>query len=269
MGYRFDDDTSVSLVEAGRYEVDLHGDWSIGNALHGGYLLSVACRAALADDPHPDLVSVAANFTRRAEPGPAQALVERTREGRRLGFSRVTVVQDGGPVLDAIVTSGTLLDDPPLWTETPEVDWVEPDFDADVLSWKGMRPPMLGLRDVHLDPRMPFLAGDTSGPPVMSGWLRFSDGRDADPVATAFLCDALPPVTFAQGRLGWAPTIQLSLTVRAHPAPGPTWVTMRGGSEVGGYLDEHFQVWDSARRLVAQGYQLAGSPRELSRPAPG
>jgi hypothetical protein len=261
MGYRFDDDTAVSLVEPGRYAVHLHSDWSIGDALHGGYLLSVACRAALADDPHPDLLSVAANFTRRADPGPAQALVERTREGRRVGFSRVTIVQGDGPVLDAVVTAGTLVDDPPLWTELSGVDWVEPDFEAGGALLGGQRPPMFGLRDVHLDPRMPFLAGDTGGPPVMSGWLRFSDGRDADPLSMPFLCDALPPITFTQGRLGWVPTIQLSLTVRAHPVPGPTWVTVRGGTEVGGYLDEQFQVWDSARRLVAHGYQLAGSPR--------
>jgi acyl-coenzyme A thioesterase PaaI-like protein len=260
MGYRFDEDTAVSLVEPGRYAVELNGDWSIGNALHGGYVMSVACRAALADDPHPDLLAVAANFTRRAEPGPAQALVERTREGRRVGFSRVTLVQDGGVLLDAVVTSGTLTDDPPLWTELSEVDRVPPDF-PDEPYWGGFRPPMIGLRDVYVDPRLPLMSGDTGGPPVVSGWLRCSDGRDPDPIAMPFLADALPPVTFAQGRTGWVPTIQLSMMVRTRPSPGPVWVTMRGGIETGGYLDEQFEVWDSAGRLVSHGYQLAGSPR--------
>jgi acyl-coenzyme A thioesterase PaaI-like protein len=261
MGYRFDEDTAVSLVAAGRYSVQLHRDWSIGNAMHGGYVLAVACRAALADDAHPDLVSVAANFLRRAEPGAAEAVVERTRTGRRMGFSRVQLVQDGTSVLDAIVTTGALNDDPPVWTEVSEVDNVPPDFETAVPEWGGFRPPMQGLRDVHLDPRMPFLRGDMSGPPVMSGWLRFSDGRDPDALAMAYLCDALPPVTFAQGRIGWVPTIQLSLSVRAKAAPGPCWVTMRGGVETGGYVDEQFEVWDGAGRLVAHGYQLAGSPR--------
>jgi Acyl-CoA thioesterase N-terminal domain/Acyl-CoA thioesterase C-terminal domain len=261
MGYRFDDDTAVSLVETGRYSVHLHKDWSIGNALHGGYVLSVAARAAMADDPHPDLLGVAANFTRRAEPGPAEARVERTREGRRVGFSRVSLVQDGSVVLDAVLTSGTLAAGEPAWSQLSDVDLVPPDFPPDGSAWGDFRPPMRGLRDVYLDPRMPFLSGDLGGPPVMSGWLRFSDGRDADGLAMPYLCDALPPVTFAQGRSGWVPTIQLSLMIRAHPAPGPVWVTMRGGVETGGFLDEQFQVWDSTRRLVAHGYQLAGSPR--------
>lgn len=261
MGYRFDDDTAVSLLAAGRYAVHLHGEWSIGNALHGGYLLSVACRAALADDPHPDLLSVTANFLRRAEPGPAEVLVEPTRSGRRVGFSRALVVQGGEPVLDALVTAGTLTAEPEVWTDLSGVDWVEPDFEAPGPLWKGFQPPMLGLRDVYVDPRMPFLSGDFTGPRVMSGWLRFSDGRPPDALAMPFLCDALPPVTFAQARFGWAPTIQLSLSVRALPAPGPCWVTMRGGLEAGGYMDEQIEVWDRSGRLVAHGYQFAGSPR--------
>src|SRR5437764_13941102 len=89
MGYRFDEDTAVTPLGGGRYAARLDGDWAIGGALHGGYLLAVACQAALADDPHPDLLAVAANYLRGPKPGPAEAAVERTRTGRRLGYSRV------------------------------------------------------------------------------------------------------------------------------------------------------------------------------------
>ena len=76
-----------------------------------------------------------------------------------------------------------------------------------------------------------------------------------------FFADALPPVTFAQGRFGWVPTVHLSVLVRARPAPGWCRVRTRGGLEAGGFLDEEVQVWDSAGRLVAHGHQLAASPR--------
>src|SRR5437763_1787417 len=117
MGYRFDEDTAVTPLGGGRYRATLSGEWTIGGALHGGYLLATACQAALAGDAHPDLLAVAANYLRTPRPGAADAAVERTRTGRRVGYSRVLMSQDGEPLLDAVVTTGTLTSDPPQWTE--------------------------------------------------------------------------------------------------------------------------------------------------------
>jgi hypothetical protein len=269
MGYRFDEDTAVTPLGDGRYAALLSGDWAIGNALHGGYLLAVACQAALAGDAHPDLLAVAANYLRRPRPGPAEAVVERTRTGRRVGFSRVLVCQDGEPLLDAVVTAGTVPSGDPQWTELSTPDRPDPE---DSMATGGTAPdgravPMADVREIRLDPRMPWLSGRFEGPPQVAGWMRFADGRDPDPLSMAFLVDALPPVTFAQGRFGWVPTVQLSLMVRAVPAPGWCWGVMRGGLEVGGYLDEEVEIWDSAGRLVAQGRQLALSPRAAAPPS--
>lgn len=263
MGYRFDQDTAVTPLGDGRYGARLSADWAIGDALHGGYLLAVACQAALADDPHPDLLAVAANYLRAPRPGPAEAAVERTRTGRRVGFSRVLVTQEGGPLLDAVVTTGTVTSEDPQWTELSTPDRPDPD-DAMILgdtAPDGRAVPMAEVREIRLDPRMPWASGRFEGPPRVAGWMRFGDGRDPDPLSMAFFVDALPPVTFAQGRFGWAPTVQLSMLVRARPAPGWCWGVMRGGQEAGGYLDEEVEVWDSAGRLVAQARQLALSPR--------
>jgi hypothetical protein len=264
MGYRFDRDTAVTALGGGRYGAALSADWAIGGALHGGYLLAVACQAALADDAHPDLLAVAANYLRSPRPGPAEAVVERTRTGRRIGYARVLLTQSGEPVLDAVVTTGTVPDEAPQWTElsTPDHPAVEESLSMEGGSTPDGRPvPMAELREVRLDPSMPFVSGRFDGPPRVAGWMRFADGRDPDPLAMAFFVDALPPVTFAQGRFGWVPTVQLSMMVRARPAPGWCWITMRGGMEAGGFLDEEVEVWDSAGRLVAQGRQLALAPR--------
>ena len=70
-----------------------------------------------------------------------------------------------------------------------------------------------------------------------------------------------PPVTFDLGRPGWAPTLELTVHVRAVPAPGWLRVSHRTRNVAGGMFEEDCEVWDSAGRLVAQSRQLAMQPR--------
>jgi acyl-CoA thioesterase len=262
VGYRFDQDTAVTPLGGGRYGMVLSGEWSIRGALHGGYLLATACQAALAGGPHPDLLAVAANYLRTPQPGPAEAAVQHTRAGRRVSYSRVLLSQGGEPVLDAVVTAGTLTAEAPQWTELSMPD--HPGPEAGLGTAPGGHPfPMASIVEMRLDPRMPWLSGRPGGPVRMAGWLRFADGRPADALGLLFFADMLPPATFAQGKVGWVPTVQMNVFVRAAPAPGWCWVVLRGGMEVAGFLDEQVEVWDAAGRLVAQGRQLAVAPREL------
>ena len=85
--------------------------------------------------------------------------------------------------------------------------------------------------------------------------------HDVDPVGLPMVCDALPPVTFDLGRPGWAPTLELTVHVRAVPAPGWLKVSHRTRNVAGGMFEEDCEVWDSAGRLVAQSRQLAMQPR--------
>jgi hypothetical protein len=54
------------------------------------------------------------------------------------------------------------------------------------------------------------------------------------------------------------PTLELSVYVRALPAPGPVQVLQRAQLIDAQRVDETCFVWDSTGRLVAQGTQLAG-----------
>ena len=124
--------------------------------------------------------------------------------------------------------------------------------------------PMLDRFDLRLDPAH---AGWGAGEPGMTGsiagWYRFADGREPDPIALLTICDVLPPVTFDLGMPGWAPTLELTVHVRAHPAPG--WLKVRHATRTmaGGLFEEDCEVWDSAGRLVAQSRQLALLPRRM------
>ena len=61
--------------------------------------------------------------------------------------------------------------------------------------------------------------------------------------------------------MGWAPTVQLQVLVRALPAPGWCLVEASASEVAGGWLDEDYRIWDSTGRLVAQSRQLARVPR--------
>ena len=76
-----------------------------------------------------------------------------------------------------------------------------------------------------------------------------------------FFRNQVPPVTFDLGRPGWAPTLELTVHVRAVPAPGWLRVSHRTRNVAGGMFEEDCEVWDSADRLVAQSRQLAMQPR--------
>jgi hypothetical protein len=69
--------------------------------------------------------------------------------------------------------------------------------------------------------------------------------------------DALPPTVFGLGRLGWAPTVQLSLLTRALPAAGWLTVYLRGRLLRDEWFDEEAEVYDANGDLVAQSQQIA------------
>ena len=99
--------------------------------------------------------------------------------------------------------------------------------------------------------------GKPSGKGRMRGWIRFKDGREPDALSLLFFLDALPPVAFDLGLLGWAPTLEFSGHVRAEPAPGWLQVELTTDNLSGALLEEDARIWDSTGRLVAQSRQLA------------
>jgi hypothetical protein len=123
---------------------------------------------------------------------------------------------------------------------------------------------LLQRLDLRLDPAcVGWAMGQPSGRGLIQGWLRMADPREPGPVLLLLAADALPPVTFDLGLLGWTPTLELTVHVRAAPAPGWLRVVASSRNLAGGLLEEDVEVWDSAGRLVAQSRQLA----RVARPA--
>ena len=113
--------------------------------------------------------------------------------------------------------------------------------------------------DARLDPATTrWATGQPQGLAEVRGWMRRADERDADLLDLLVFCDAMPPVTFDLGLMGWVPTLELTIHLRALPAPGWLRVVQRARLLRDGWLDEECEVWDSRNRLVAQARQLPG-----------
>jgi hypothetical protein len=264
-----DDGNSFDLATAvaggpEHWTAEVDPGWTVAGRPNGGYLLALATRAALetAGQPHP--LAVSAHFLAPSDLGPAELEVRRLRAGRSLSTVRVTLVQEGAARLEALVTAGRIdRDADPGWRRSGGPDGLAPVEDCVPGRPElpgGVRANLLEHIDLRLDPAtLGWLAGRPGGRLDMRGWVRFFDGRAADPLALLQVVDALPPTSFDLGLASWAPTVELTVYLRGVPAPGWLACIVRGHLWQGGWFDEEAEVWDSAGRLVAQSRQFAGA----------
>ena len=104
--------------------------------------------------------------------------------------------------------------------------------------------------------------GESTQTAEMAGWVSLADGRPLDPLALLLVADGLPPAVFNLDiPTGWVPTVELTVHVRAVPAPGPVRCLFRTRFIHHGMFEEDGEVWDSSGTLVALSRQLALLPR--------
>ena len=239
-------------------DLELDRTWTYGpDVQHGGRLLEVLAGTALEGAVHPHPLATSAHFLAAPVLGAAQVEVETLRVGRSVSTSRARLVQDGRVCLDAVVTAGTLrAPGEPTW-----LDGAPPQLPPLGQCVRTQMPPghsrngIIEQLDLRVDPAA---VGGVSDVPEVRAWGRYASGREPDPLALLCLADGLPPVTFALGLSGWVPTLELTVHVRALPAPGWLRLVQRAQLMQDGWLDETCEIWDSTDRLVAQARQLAG-----------
>ncbi|MCW2758011.1 MAG: TesB-like acyl-CoA thioesterase 3 [Nocardioidaceae bacterium] len=272
----FDRATQVEALPDGTgYAADVGAGWGIGGGVNGGYLLALIGRAAAEvgrPAGHPDPFVVTAHYVTATRPGPAVIRTRLVRSGRSLTTVAATLEQDqDGSVVPRVSAQAScgdlsaLTDDVRTTAQEPDLPPREECFSTDMApegTGPGGSRALLERFDMRMDPAcVGWALGKPSGRGMLQAWFRLNDDRDLDPVALLLAVDSLPPVTFDLGQPGWAPTLELSVHVRARPAPG--WVKLRQSTRnvAGGYFEEDCEVWDSAGRLVAQSRQLAMLPR--------
>jgi acyl-CoA thioesterase len=262
---QFDDDTRVMALgppEEGRFTGQVHPAWNIGHNPNGGYLLALAAQALRQRTPaHPDPLSITVHYLRPGSSGqPCRIDTQLLRSGRTLSTARATLSQDGGARLELLAAMGNL--SAAEGAATPQLTLPPPDMPTPddcrprSAPAQGVELPILQRLDLRLHPddAVPGAVGAAR----LRGWVRFIDGREPDALACLLMCDAFPPAVFGLlGLVGWVPTIELTVHLRARPAPG--WMIGRFTAQdlADGRVIEDGALWDSTGRLVAQSRQLA------------
>ncbi len=292
----FDEATAVRRTGEGRYEARPDQRFAIvapgGStppAVNGGALIATVLRAVLDCSPLPHPVATSAHFLRVAQLAPAEIEITWLKKGRTAATARATLNQDGQPVLETTVTTGTVPVSTPAnghsggpgpasaglhWTDAPPV--LPPIGDCVELGpWRGTvaddgTAGYAAQISMLFDPAVTGWVNDQpSGLPEMRGYFALREARDPDALLLAMAVDGLPPVVFGLGATGWAPTVELTMYMRMVPAPGPLRVAARCRHVSGGWFDEEAEVWDAAGNLVAQSRQIARVGRGPVRAAPG
>ncbi len=267
-------DTATRLApgaHAGTFTGRFAQDWAIGPAVNGGVVMATAAAALTrvlgeGPTPHADPLAFSAHFLSAGADGDLRVDTEVLRRGRTFSTAEAVVTQDGpdgGRVerMRALATYGDLDVASPVHRSVEPVSMPSPEECVDAAQARTdgpmQAPPLMHRLDLRLDPSTAGWAmGKPSGRGQMRAWIRFADGRDADPLSLLFFLDAMPPVSFDLGIGGWAPTLEFSGHVRGRPAPG--WLQMATHSSIltGGLMEEDALIWDSRGALVAQSRQL-------------
>jgi acyl-CoA thioesterase len=263
----FDADTAVASDGPGRWAAHLTDRWDIG-VPNGGYVLCVALAGIRASVTQPHPLTVTAHYLAPCDHGAAEVEVDVLKEGRSLATATARLLQDGRPRLAVLATYGDLRSQHgPTLVAASAPDLPPPDECGfvDGRPASGTIRPQIADR-VEFRPS-PSAAGSLvarGAPARLEGWIRLADGRDPDVACLPLLVDAAPPAIFAAMETGPVPTLELTVHVRALPAPGWLRAAIATRVLVDGLLEEACELWDNDGQLVAMSRQLA---RVLPTPA--
>lgn len=264
MTAEFDRDTAITRVDNTTFTAQISAGWAIGEAVNGGYLLALLGRVLREVTDKPDPLVVSAYYLGPTLGGEATISTRVVRDGKGTATLAADLVQEGHTRITLLATYGRL----DVLPDDVRTTAVEPDLPPlEKCLGPGdapgaVVPEIMNRFDLRLDPdTVGWALGAPSGRGLLQGWFRLHDEREPDPLSLLLVVDALPPVTFDLGMMGWAPTMELTAHVRAEPAPGWLKVKITTHNVAGGLFEEDCEVWDSAGRLVAQARQLARVPR--------
>jgi acyl-CoA thioesterase len=252
--FHFDAETRLAPGTAdGTFEIEISDGWSGLASVNGGFLLAACVKALAARTPFPDPITVSGYYLRPGNPGPSVITTEPIRAGRTTSFAQASLLQGGKEVLRATAAFADLAGVTPQYTGAEPPKLPAPQECERVGGIVGIS---MARRFEYRAPSMPgWITGNPSGEPFAEFWIRFADGRPADTLTLPFIVDACPPAVLELGAS--STTIELTVHVRARPAPG--WLACRVSTRFvsGGYHEEDFEAWDSTGVLVAQSRQLA------------
>jgi len=252
----FERETSVRPIADGIWAVHLSADWNIGDSANGGYALSPVLRALRDVGEHPDPISVTTHFLRPVRGGGEATVTTRLiRTGRTVSVATGTLHHAGHDrlVVNAVFGDVDSPDEAIIAVPAPQLPPPE-ECAAREGGAQGVELPIAGRVEVRIPPNRVVGGSDEA---VMEGWIRLADGTPPSTMTLPLFADAFPPSLFPKlGRVGWVPTIELTVHVRRRPAAGWIQARLECDDLSGGRMIETGTLWDSTGRVVARSRQL-------------
>ncbi len=255
----FEDETAIRPIGPGRWSTHLSSKWNIGDNSNGGYALMPVLRAMAELVDQPDPVTVTTHFFR---PGrgdtDGEVVAEVVRQGRSFTSATGSLLQEGKSRLTVLAAFGDLGGTAPSEREiAPPPPEMPPPEECHLRSGtdQGLDLPIMQRTEVRVRPEHGITGGHEAA--ELDGWIRFADGTPPSPLSLPFFTDAFPPSVFSLfGRVGWVPTVELTVHVRRRPAPGWLQARLECDDLYDGRLIESGRIWDSTGALVAQSRQI-------------
>lgn len=258
-------DTEV-VGTGGSYTAKVVPDWDFW-APNGGYLASVALRAAEAETDLPRPAAFYCHYLNPAQSGrEAELHVTTLRRSRRTHSMRVEMSQEGTPVLEALVWTiaapggpehnHARMPDVPQPAELQDYSEIDPNpapfpfwanLEGKPVTWRGPWPDHPVMH------------------PLWRSWYRFRpvpafDAPFVDAARALILIDTMLYPAAALAHEGSFPFVapSMDLAVRFHvPAPDAEWLLSSHEAPIGheGIIGGYAAVWSEDGRLVATGGQ--------------
>lgn len=250
----------VHSRDGGSFEVEIRDWWSIAQVPNGGYLAAILGQACVGLGHHPDLTNIHAYYLARSEPGSARVEVETLRVGRGSSAYQARLIQNDVELVRALALCGDFdRMEGHDWHLEPAPEYPRPEACVRLSSNLSVKPKIHDNLHACLRPEdVGFFGGEPSGRAEHGGWLRFTGDREPSLDCLPFFADAIPPTSFSLlGRIGWTPTLELGVQLRAKPAPGWIQIRMITRHMNAGHFEEDVELWDEAGTLVAVARQRA------------
>lgn len=253
----FDRATAVARVDDHHWQGEIVPGWRIGEVSNGGYILALAGRVLREALSHPDPLTIHILYLAPTELGPVDCEVEVLRRGGSTSYATLLMRQSGeikAQVSASYTELGRLQGEHWSSQSRPEIASAEDCTPAAAHSIEFRQ----NVDQRYYTGGEVFRRGEPDGSGCFNGWVNLVDGSDPGLLGLLLFADAMaPPVFTVFGVLQWVPTLELSVQLRAHPAPGPIQVRFQSRYMSAGIVEEDGELWDSNGQLVALSRQTS------------
>lgn len=258
----FEADTRVE-GEKGRYRATILADWNVWGP-NGGYVASIALRAAGAEAEIRRPASFAGHYLSVAKFEPVDLEVTALRRGRKSEAFRVSMTQEGKPILEAIVRTGAeqagLEHDTALAPEATRPEALRPT--SEIYGWDSNYPFWKNIEERLIDPRA-WRENEPVKDPYHLAWYRFRpEPTFVDPFVEAarslVLIDTMlwPAACYQHpGKREFiAPNLDVTASFHRNDSSSE-WLLIEAESPVaeGGLIGGTCRVWSEGGKLLSSG----------------